>query len=128
MKVPLKSTRALPKFDMISLALGEELPKFFKDSCSMDLIWVRLCIEYLLGHIDGVSDDDDFRYVFFVASLIKSTPNCKKFHFSAGDVGVKIVNGGLYFLFSLFTLYFSFSFIFLFLEQLRLGFISHAVT
>jgi len=113
---------------MISLVLGEELPKFFKDSYSMDLIWVRLCIEYLLGHMDGVSDDDDFRYVFFVASLIKSTPNRKKFHFGAGDVGVKIVDGGLYFLFSLFTLYFSFSFIFLFLEQLGLGFICHAVT
>jgi len=72
---------------MISLALGEELPKFFKDSCSVDLIWVRLCIKYLLGHVDGVGDNDDFRYVFFVASLIKSTPNCEKFCFGAGDVG-----------------------------------------
>ena len=36
---------------------------------------------------------------------------------------VKIIDGGLYFYF-LFSLYF----IFLFLEQLRLGFISHAVT
>jgi len=72
---------------MISLTLGEELPKFFKDSCSMDLIWVRLCIKYLLGHVDGVSDDDDFRYIFFVASLIKSTPNRKEFRFSAGDIG-----------------------------------------
>jgi len=72
---------------MIFLALGEELPKFFKDSCSMDLIWVQLCIKYLLGHMDGVSDDNDFRYIFFVASLIKSTSNCKEFHFGAGDVG-----------------------------------------
>ena len=43
---------------------------------------------------------------------------------------VKIVDGGLYFIFSFhfyFTLLF-FSFSFLFLEQLRLGFISHAVT
>jgi len=76
---------------MISLALGEELLKFFKDSCSMDLIWVRLCIEYLLGHVDGVSNDDDFRYIFFVASLIKSTSNHKKFRFSAGDVGHIVV-------------------------------------
>ena len=36
---------------------------------------------------------------------------------------VKIVDGGLYFIFS-----FHFYFTFLFLEQLRLGFISHAVT
>jgi len=42
---------------------------------------------------------------------------------------VKIVNGGLYFIssFHFILLFFSF-FIFLFLEQLGLGFISHAVT
>ena len=40
---------------------------------------------------------------------------------------VKIVDGGLNFYFSLFILFYSF-FSFLFLEQLRLGFISHAVT
>ena len=38
MKVPLESTKAPLEFDMISLTLGEELPKFFKDSCNMDLI------------------------------------------------------------------------------------------
>ena len=38
MKIPLESTRAFPKFNMISLALGEELSKFLKDSCRVDLI------------------------------------------------------------------------------------------
>ena len=37
--------------------------------------------------MDGVGDDNDFRYIFFDASLIKSIPNRKKFHFGAGDVG-----------------------------------------
>ena len=44
---------------------------------------------------------------------------------------VKIVDGGLYFIFSFhfyFTLLFTFLFSFLFLEQLGLGLISHAVT
>jgi len=44
---------------------------------------------------------------------------------------VKIVDGGLYFIFPflfLFLFFFSFSFNFLFLEQLGLGVISHAVT
>ena len=44
---------------------------------------------------------------------------------------VKIVDGGLYFIFPFhfyFTLLFFFLFNFLFLEQLGLGFISHAVT
>ena len=40
---------------------------------------------------------------------------------------VKIVDGGLYFIFS-FHFYFTFLFLFLFLEQLGLGFIGHAVT
>jgi len=46
-------------------------------------------------------------------------------------ISVKIVDGGLYFIFSFhfyFTLLFFFFLIFLFLEQLGLGFISHAVT
>ena len=42
---------------------------------------------------------------------------------------VKIVDGGLYFIFSFHLhFYFILFFIFLFLEQLGLGFISHAVT
>ena len=40
------------------------------------------------------------------------------------DVTVKIIDGGLYFIFSFHFILFYF----LFLEQLRLGFISHAVT
>ena len=45
------------------------------------------------------------------------------------SLNVKIVNGGLDFLFSLyFTLFLLLLFIFLFLEQLGLGFISHTVT
>jgi len=45
-------------------------------------------------------------------------------------VDVKIVDGGLYFIFHFhfILLFFSFSFNFLFLEQLGLGVISHAVT
>ena len=43
---------------------------------------------------------------------------------------VKIVDGGLYFIssFHFILFYFTFFFFFLFLEQLRLGSISHAVT
>jgi len=49
----------------------------------------------------------------------------------SGFITVKIVDGGLYFIFSFhfyFTLLFFSFFLFLFLEQLGLGFISHAVT
>jgi len=52
-------------------------------------------------------------------------------HFSGGEIlrggNVKIIDSGLhFFLFTLF--YFSFLFYFLFLEQLELGLIGHAVT
>jgi len=53
------------------------------------------------------------------------------FNREAGKVGVKIVDGGLYFIFSFsFLFYFSFLFLlnFLFFEQLGLGVISHTVT
>ena len=46
-----------------------------------------LGIEYLLGRMNGVSDDDDFRDVFFAASLANTTSNSKKFCFCAGDKG-----------------------------------------
>ena len=44
-----------------------------------------LSIEYLLSHMNGVSDDNDFGDVFLVAGLINATSDSKKFHFSAGD-------------------------------------------
>jgi len=50
---------------------------------------------------------------------------------SAYVLCVKIIDSGLYLIFSFhfyFTFLFFFFFIFLFLEQLGLGFISHAVT
>ena len=46
-----------------------------------------LGIKYLLSHVNGVSDDNDFRDVFFAASLANATSNSKKFHFCAGDKG-----------------------------------------
>jgi len=86
-KIPLESTRAFPKFDVISLASGEELPKFIEDSCHVNLVWMQLGIENLFGRMDGVGDNNDLRDVFFVASLTKSAPNSEEFCFSTGDVG-----------------------------------------
>ena len=46
-----------------------------------------LSIEYLLSHVNGVGDDDDFGDVFLVAGLINATSDSKEFRFSAGDKG-----------------------------------------
>ena len=87
MKILLELTRTFPKFDVISLASGEKLLKFIENSCHVDLIWMQLGIENLLGHINRVGDNNDLRDVFFVASLTKSTPNSEEFCFGAGNVG-----------------------------------------
>jgi len=89
-KSPPESTRAFPKFNVISLASSKKLPKFIKDGRHVDLIWMGLGIEYLLGHMNGVSDDGDFRDVFFAASLANTTSNSEKFCFCAGDKGCMI--------------------------------------
>ena len=53
----------------------------------MDLIWVGLSIEYLLSCMNRVGDNDDFKDVILVASLINAASDSKEFHFSAGDKG-----------------------------------------
>ena len=86
-KSPPESTRAFPKFDVISLAGSKKLSKFIKDGRHVDLIWMGLGIEYFLGCMNGVSDDNDFRDVFFAVSLANTTSNSEKFCFCAGDKG-----------------------------------------
>ena len=80
-----ETTRAFPKFNVIFLAGSKKLPKFIKDGRCVDLIQMGLGIEYLLSCINGVSDDNDFRYVFFATSLADATSNNKKFCFCTGD-------------------------------------------
>jgi len=84
-KSPPELTRAFPNFNVIFLAGSKKLPKFIKDDRHVDLIRMGLGIKYLLGHMNGVSDDDDFRDVFFAASLANTTSNSEKFCFCAGD-------------------------------------------
>ena len=68
MEFPPELTRVFPKFNVIVLAFSKKLPKFIKDDRCVNLIRMELSIEYLLSHINGVSDDNDFRDVCFVAS------------------------------------------------------------
>ena len=87
MKSPPESTRAFSKFNVIFLAGRKKLLKFIKNGKHVDLIQIGLGIEYLLGRMNGVGDDNDFRDVFFAASLANATSNSKKFRFCAGDKG-----------------------------------------
>jgi len=85
MEIPFEMARAFPKLYVILLAFREELPKFFKDSSGMDLIWIQLHIECLFGYVDEVGDDNYFRDFFFITGLVKTTSNREEFHFSASD-------------------------------------------
>ena len=85
MEFPPELTRIFPKFDVIFLVFSEKLPKFTKDDRYVDLIWIGLGIKYLLSHMNGVGNDNDFRDVCFVASLINTASNNKKFCFCASD-------------------------------------------
>ena len=87
MKSPLELARAFPKFNRISLACSKKLPKFAKDGCRIDLIWIGFIIKYLFSHMDGVGDDDDFGNVFFAACLTNTASHGKEFHFCASDEG-----------------------------------------
>ena len=87
MEFPPESTRALPKFDVIVLAFSEKLPKFVKNDSCVNLIQMGLSIKYLLSHMNEVSDDNDFRGVCFVASLVNAAFNSEEFCFSAGNKG-----------------------------------------
>ena len=87
MKFLPESTRIFPKFNVISLADSKKLLKFIKDGRHVDLIWMELGIEYLLGCMNDVGDDNDFRDVFFAASLANTASNSEKFCFCAGDKG-----------------------------------------
>ena len=49
----------------------------------MDGTWYQI----FLDRMNGVGDDDDFRDVFFAASLVNTASNSKKFCFCAGDKG-----------------------------------------
>ena len=77
------------------------------------------------------AEADDMYAIFLLKKNIRTNIIKTILEYLPMAVLVKIVNGGLYFIFP-FHFYFSFHFIFLFnflfLEQLGLGFISHAVT
>ena len=87
MESPPELARAFPKFNVIFLAFSEKLPKFVKDDKHVDLIQMGLGIKYLLSCMNGVGDDNDFRDVCFVASLVNTTSNSEKFCFCASDKG-----------------------------------------
>ena len=85
MKSLFEMAGAFPKFNRIFLTCSEKLLKFMKDSCHADLIWMDFIVKYLLCHMDGVSDNNDFGNVFLVVYLVNTVSNGKELCFCASD-------------------------------------------
>ena len=85
MKSPFEMAGAFPKFNRIFLTCSEKLPKFMKDGCHVDLIRMGFIVKYLLCHMDGVSDNNDFGNVFLVVCLVDTASNDKELCSCASD-------------------------------------------
>jgi len=86
-KSPLELARAFPESNRISLSYSKKLPKFAKDGCHVDLIWMGFIVEYIFSCMDGVGDDDNFGNVFFAVCLTNTASHGKEFRFCAGNKG-----------------------------------------
>ena len=78
-----KVTRAFPKFNGIFMIFVKEMMQLAKNGHGMRLEWMQFAVEYFLCSMDGISDDDDFRHIFFDAGLIDAASNSKQFRFHA---------------------------------------------
>jgi len=60
MKPPFETTRAFPEFDGIFLISFKETMQLAKNGHDVRLVWMRFAVEYFLGSMDGIGDNDDF--------------------------------------------------------------------
>jgi len=65
----------------------EEVAKVTEYGHSMNLVRMQQRIEYFLGHMDGISDHNDFGNIFLDIGLVNTVPGHKEFSFSACDKG-----------------------------------------
>jgi len=82
-KFPFKVARVFPKFNGIFVIFVKEMMQHAKNGCGVRLEWMRFAVKYFLRSMDGISDDNDFRHVFFDAGLIDAASNSKQFCFRA---------------------------------------------
>jgi len=67
------------------LIVSEEVTKFAEYGHSMTLVRMRQCVEYLLGCMDEIGDNDDLGNIFLGIGLVDAIPNHKNFGFSGHD-------------------------------------------
>ena len=87
MKSPLDFTWAFPEFDGVQLVRVEEFLQFTQDSSRVNLEGVDIAIEDFLGHMDGVSYDDNLGDVIKGVGLVYTASDSKQLRFSCSYEG-----------------------------------------
>ena len=142
--MPFKTAWTLPELDGIGFMAFQETAKIRKNGSWLNLVRVGRQFEDFSSFMDRISNNNNFGHIIKIWCLVDATSDNKEFCFSACNMNhmvdhlynwsvihvhiVKIVDGRLYFILSFHFILLYFYFYFLFLEQLGLGFISHAVT
>ena len=86
MKLLITFTRALPEFDCVLMMAIEELSEIVKNESCLLLEHVGERVEDLFCCMDGIHDNNNFRYVLEIGCLINAVSDSKKFSFSASNV------------------------------------------
>ena len=86
MELPIAFAQALPEFDCVFMMMIEELSKVVKDKNCLLLKHVSGRVENLFCCIDGICDNNDFRYVLKMGCLINATFDSKEFNFGVSNV------------------------------------------
>jgi len=85
-ELPITFASALPEFDSILMMIIEELSEIIKDESCLLLEHVQERVEDLFCHMNGICDNNDFRYVLEMGYLINAASDSKEFGFSASNV------------------------------------------
>jgi len=85
-ELPITFARALPEFNSVLMMIIEELSEVVKNESCLLLEHVQERVEDLFCHMDGIYDNNDFRYVLEMGCLINAVSNSEEFSFSASNV------------------------------------------
>ena len=86
MELPIAFAWALPEFDCVFMIAIEEHSEVVKDKNCLLLKHVSRRVEDLFCYMDGICDNNNFRYALERDSLINIVFDSKEFGFSASNV------------------------------------------
>jgi len=85
-ELPIAFAWALSEFNCVLMMTIDELSEVIKDKSYLLLKHVSGRVEDLFCRMDGICDNNDFRYVLEMGCLINATSDSKEFGFSASNV------------------------------------------